>query len=82
MTPGMKTAISLPDQLFKRADRQAQKERISRSALVQRALEAYLRCRADDVTAQIDAALEDLGRDDESTAWVRAASTQALKRRG
>lgn len=76
----MKTAISLPDSLFRRADRLARKERVSRSALIQRALEAYLASRSEDVTAEINAALDDIGEDAENEAWVRAASTQAVRR--
>ena len=39
----MKTAISLPDELFRRAERASIDRKISRSSLVARALEAYLR---------------------------------------
>ncbi|MFB6285527.1 MAG: CopG family ribbon-helix-helix protein [Candidatus Bipolaricaulia bacterium] len=38
----MKTAISLPDELFKDADRMAQQLGMSRSELFRTALEAYL----------------------------------------
>jgi predicted transcriptional regulator len=44
-TSAVKTAISLPDKLFKRADRFAKARRISRSELVAKALEAYLTLR-------------------------------------
>ncbi len=39
----MKTAISLPDDLFQTAERAARRLRLSRSELYARALEAYLR---------------------------------------
>jgi metal-responsive CopG/Arc/MetJ family transcriptional regulator len=77
----MKTAISLPDALFRRTDRLARSEKISRSALIRRALEAYLGARASDVTQGINAVLDQIGADDESDAWVRAASTHALGRK-
>ena len=38
----MKTAISLPDQLFKRAEEYAAMQSLSRSQLYAQALEAYL----------------------------------------
>jgi metal-responsive CopG/Arc/MetJ family transcriptional regulator len=38
----MKTAISLPDQLFKRAEEYAAMQSLSRSQLYTQALEAYL----------------------------------------
>lgn len=77
----MKTAISLPDALFRRADRLARTERISRSALVRRALEAYLQSRGGDVTGELNAALDDIGRDEEDARWVRATSAQLVRRR-
>lgn len=51
----MKTAISLPDELFRRADALAGHLRIPRSRLYARALDAYLRSqRRDDVTEALD----------------------------
>ncbi len=46
---GMKTAISLPDNLFSAADELAKKLGISRSLLYQRAVEYYLRANSHDV---------------------------------
>jgi metal-responsive CopG/Arc/MetJ family transcriptional regulator len=77
----MKTAISLPDALFRRADRLARTQNISRSALVQRALEAYLQSRGADVTGDLNAALDDIGRDEEDANWVRATSALLARRR-
>jgi metal-responsive CopG/Arc/MetJ family transcriptional regulator len=52
-TPGytlsMKTAISIPDNLFKAADRVARRMGISRSELYQRAIERYLQQQSGDV---------------------------------
>ena len=43
----MKTAVSIPDPLFKEAEAAAKKLGISRSKLVQTALEEYLKSRRD-----------------------------------
>lgn len=54
-TPSMKTAISIPDDLFADADRAANKLHVSRSELYRRALQAYLQqLPATSVTAQLD----------------------------
>ena len=52
----MKTAISLPDALYHRAERVAQRLGRTRSALYAEALEAYLDAAedADEVTAALD----------------------------
>lgn len=41
----MKTAVSIPDPLFKAADRASKKLKVSRSKLYAQALEEYLRSR-------------------------------------
>ena len=52
----MKTAISIPDDLFADADRAAGQLHVSRSELYRRALQAYLQqLPATSVTAQLDA---------------------------
>lgn len=52
----MKTAISLPDDLFATADAYAERSQLSRSELYARALREYLeRHDQDRVTAQLDA---------------------------
>lgn len=52
----MKTAISIPDDLFADADRLAAKTRQSRSQLYSRAVREYVaRHSSDDVTAALDA---------------------------
>ena len=51
----MKTAISLPDATFRRADLAARRLGLSRSELYVRALEAYLGPPSDDeITAKLD----------------------------
>lgn len=58
----MKTAISLPDPLFKAADRLAASLGISRSELVQRALRLLLeKHEGADVTAAIDSVCARVG---------------------
>lgn len=48
-TQSMKTAISIPDSLFKAADKVARRMGISRSELYQRAIERYLQQQSGDV---------------------------------
>lgn len=48
----MKTAVSLPDPLFRRADRFARDHRISRSRLFAQALAEYLDSRGEDETTE------------------------------
>jgi metal-responsive CopG/Arc/MetJ family transcriptional regulator len=57
----MKTAISLPDELFKAADRYAKEHRISRSELYSRALKDYLKLRTG-----VTEALNELYKDEPS----------------
>ena len=48
----MKTAISIPDKLFKEAEREAKRRGVSRSKLYQTALEAILRKRRDEAVSE------------------------------
>lgn len=74
-TPGMKTAISIPDSIFDEAERLARQANQSRSELYSRALQEYLNRHAPErVTAEMDAALDAIGEpsgDAETTAAVR-----------
>jgi hypothetical protein len=55
--PGMKAAISVPDPVFKAADRLAKRRRMSRSELYTRAIVALLKAEDEaEVTAQLDRA--------------------------
>ncbi len=57
----MKTAISLPDNLFRQADEMASELAIPRSRLVAMALEEFIRKhRQQDVTERLDAVYADL----------------------
>lgn len=52
----MKTAVSIPDELFEAAERYAQRQRLSRSELYATALSQYLQeHRGDGITEQLDA---------------------------
>lgn len=74
----MKTAISLPDDTFERATRQAKKLHVSRSELFARAAERYLdELDAQELTGQIDAALE-LTKPDASNADAVAVGKRLL----
>jgi metal-responsive CopG/Arc/MetJ family transcriptional regulator len=75
----MKTAISLPDEIFERASRRASDLGMSRSEFFARAADSYLHeLDAGSVTAQIDAALTAISGEDESTSAAVAAGHQRL----
>jgi predicted transcriptional regulator len=76
----MKTAVSLPDELFRRVERLAKAQKLSRSAVYRKALEAYVAGLKVDVTARIDAALAEIGDDPEHEAWTRATTAHSLRR--
>ena len=61
-TPGMKTAVSIPDQVFEQAERLARRTRKSRSNVFSSALREYLaRHSPDEVTEAMDRVCEQLG---------------------
>ncbi len=69
----MKTAISLPDDTFEQATRQAAELGISRSEFFARAARRYLDELADEsLTQQIDEALDAAGPDDSAAVAVAA----------
>jgi len=69
----VKTAISLPDDTFEQATRQAAELGISRSEFFARAARRYLDELAElSLTQQIDEALEAAGPDDSAAAAVSA----------
>lgn len=75
-THSVKTAISLPDALYHRAERVAQRLGRTRSALYAEALEAYLDATegADEVTAMLDEVYAD------AVATSRSAGAAAGRR--
>jgi hypothetical protein len=73
----MKTAISIPDEVFRDAERAAKRLGVTRSELFTRAVREYLGERHDGaVTASYDAAFSD-GEDDVE-AFRREAARRAL----
>ena len=74
----MKTAVSVPNEVFERADRLAKQLEVSRSELYSRALREYLaRHSADEVTQALDHLCEEL--DTSSDEFVREASRRVLE---
>ena len=71
---GVKTAISIPDATFKRVTQSAEELGMSRSEFFTRAAVAYLNeLDARSLTAQINAALDLIGEDEESQLVVEAS---------
>lgn len=61
-TTGMKTAVSLPDKVYREAERHAKRTRKSRSQLYAEALAEYLARHApDEVTDRMNQVLDELG---------------------
>ncbi len=78
-TPGMKTAISIPDDLFEQADRLARRSNRSRSQVFSDALREYLaRHSPDEITEALDRALDEIGEAPDP--FVRCAARRVLKR--
>jgi predicted transcriptional regulator len=78
-TPGMKTAVSIPDELFNRAEVIARKSGKSRSQLYQEALAEYLLRRDPGaVTQAMDEVLVDI--DPEHDQWSIEAGRRTLER--
>jgi predicted transcriptional regulator len=74
----MKTAISVPDHVFERAERLAKRSGRSRSELYSTALAEYVaRHELDEVTAAVDRVIEALSQEDD--AFVAAAASQVLR---
>jgi predicted transcriptional regulator len=78
-TLGMKTAVSIPDELFRRADELARRVGKSRSQVYQEALAEYL-LRRDPaaVTQAMDEVLEDIHRAPDE--WLSEAGRHTLER--
>ena len=75
----MKTAVSIPDQVFADAERLARRLKKSRSRLYSEALAEYVvRHDPDQITAQMNRALAATG--ESSDAFTRAASRRVLRR--
>ncbi len=75
----MKTAVSIPDDVFARAEALAKRQKLSRSGLFGRALAEYLaRHSPDQVTEAMDRLCADL--DPEPDGFGAAAARRALER--
>ena len=78
-TNGMKTAVSIPDDIFKGAERLARRFRKSRSRLFSEALKEYLARHApDEVTEAMNRTCADVK--ETSDPFVSAASRRTLER--
>lgn len=75
----MKTAVSIPDEVFEKAERLARKMRKTRSELFAKALAEYVARHAPDhVTESMDQVCTEIGF--ESDPFVSAASRRTLQR--
>lgn len=75
----MKTAISLPDETFERAERVASELGMTRSELYSRALSRYLdELDRSSLTARINAAIARSGEDDEMVEAATRAGRRTL----
>jgi len=78
-TFAMKTAVSIPDDIFRAADRLARRTKRSRSRLFSDALREYLaRHTAERVTEAMDRACQEAG--DTIDSFVAAAARRTLER--
>lgn len=76
----MKTAVSIPDDLFKRTERLAERTKKSRSELFSDALREYLARHApDEVTEAMNHVIAEL-KEEESDEFVFCASRRVLER--
>jgi metal-responsive CopG/Arc/MetJ family transcriptional regulator len=75
----VKTAVSIPDDVFEAAERLARRRRVSRSALYAEALQLLLVAHTGDeeITAQLDAVYADV--DSELDPAIDAAQAAALR---
>jgi predicted transcriptional regulator len=75
----MKTAVSIPDEVFEDAERLASRLQTSRSQLYARALAEFVARHDDDrVTTMMDQAIRGVGQ--EESAFVKAAARQTMQR--
>ena len=76
-TPGMKTAVSVPDEVFAKAERLARRMKKSRSELFSNALAEYIARHAPDhVTETMNEVCAEIG---EADPFVAAASRRILE---
>jgi predicted transcriptional regulator len=74
----MKTAVSIPDEVFEKVERLARREKRSRSEVFSAALKEYVARHApDEVTEAINRACDEIG--DQTDEFTAAASRRILK---
>ena len=77
-TIGMKTALSIPDDVFKRGERLARRLHTSRSQLYTRALADFVVQHEDDqITSAMNEVIREVGSDVDS--FTRRAASQTLR---
>ena len=77
-TNGMKTAVSVPDDVFDRAEALARRERRSRSEVYSAALREYVARHApDEVTEQLDRVIAEVGETDDP--FARGGALRILR---
>lgn len=76
----MKTAISLPDKLFKEAEREAKRRGVTRSKLVQVALEKLIKYQSDEtITKRLNESIAKYGDPaDDECMWIEHSQMAAL----
>jgi metal-responsive CopG/Arc/MetJ family transcriptional regulator len=75
----MKTAVSIPDEIFREAERLARRTKRSRSRLFSDALKEYLiRWNPDKITQAMDAAVEEIGEKNDE--FVSKSARRILER--
>ncbi len=75
----MKTAVSVPDDVFAKAERLARRERRSRSEVYSTAIREYVaRHEPDEVTDALDEVIGDI--DPQIDPFLRAAGSRAIER--
>ena len=82
-TKGMKTAISIPDQIFEQAERLARRTKRSRSQLFSDAMREYIaRHSGDEITDAMNRVVDSVGADSVGTdadPFIAAASHRTLE---
>lgn len=79
-TLGMKTAVSVPNDVFEQAERLARRAGRSRSDVYSAALREYLaRHATDELTATINEVIDDLGEEAAVDPFVRSTGQQVLE---
>ena len=76
----MKTAVSIPDEIFRRAEHLARRTKRSRSRLFSDALQEYLvRHSPDEITEAMNEGCDNLGEDAAPGPFVSAATKRILE---